>query len=741
MHQTLLDLIQRLFLLGRGRPLALFLLGTLLLVNVLSELDWAPEPQPDVLQQAGEILGTPFRAGRQALFDGYQKLHPRQPQSAPVTIVAIDETSLNQLGQWPWPRNRTAALIKAIAAHQPAAIGLDIYMPEADQTSPARVADNLPPGNTELAAALRGLPSHETQLAEALRAAPTVLGAAGFDFQTLSSSAGLRTLPLAVSGGTDPLAHVRNYPWVLASLPELQAAASGQALLSVDMDGGVVRRMPLVMAVNGQPVPGLALEMLRVATASPAIQVAMDARGVRSVTVADLTVPTQASGEIWLHFAKASTGAARYVSAAAVLAGRADPELLAGKLVLIGLTGHGLSDQRITALGEMVPGIDIQAQSIEALFDGRMLLRPWWMNGLETLLVGLIGALLVWRLPHAHATDQQDAALQRLPLKALWLVLGLTLALLAAGDAAFIYGAMLFDAASAVIVLTGVLGSLVLSAMIAISRRNSQLAREQQRLREEAAVAAGERSAAWRIQLGSLPKADQLLAKEKRLDLATLLVPAKDVGGDLYDFFMIDPRRLGFVVGDVSGKGLPASLFMAVTQTLTRSIAKHVDAGPAVVAELANSELASSNPEALFVTMLIGVLDLETGLLTLVNAGHDSPWLIHPDGSMAHLDSPPDAGGPPICMVDDFPYQAQQAQLAPGDALVMYTDGITEAMSAGQEIYGGERLEKALQQAGTLSAQALIERIRTDVGRHVGAAEASDDMTLLVLRWTPVVPA
>jgi serine phosphatase RsbU (regulator of sigma subunit) len=740
MIKPLLDLIQRLFLLGRGRPLALCILGVLLLVNILSEMDWAPQSQPGALQQTSEVLGSPFRASRQALFDGYQQLHPRQPQSAPVTIVAIDETSLSQLGQWPWPRNRTAALINTIAAHQPAAIGLDIYMPEADQTSPARVADNLPTGNTELATQLRQLPSHETQLAAALRAAPAVLGAAGFDFQTLSSSAGLRTLPLTVSGGVDPLLHVRNYPWVLASLPELQAAASGQALLSVDITSGVVRRMPLVMAVNGQLVPGLALEMLRVATGSPAIEVAMDARGVNSVAVADLTVPTQASGDIWLHFAKASSGAARYVSAAAVLAGQANPELLAGKLVLIGLTGHGLSDQRVTALGEMVPGIDIQAQSIESLFDGRVLLRPWWMKGLETLLVALIGALLVWRLPHAQA-PQHDAALQTLPLKALWLTLSLSLVLLAAGDAAFVWAAQLVDAASAVIILALVLSSLVLSAMIAVSRHNALLAQEQQRLREEAAVAAGERSAAWRIQLGSLPKAEVLLASEKRLDLATLLEPAKDVGGDLYDFFMIDAQRLGFVIGDVSGKGLPASLFMAVTQTLTRSIAKHADAGPAAVAELANSELANVNPEALFVTMLIGVLDLETGLLTLVNAGHDSPWLIHPDGSMAHLDSPPDAGGPPICMVDDFPYQAQQAQLAPGDALVMYTDGITEAMNVGNEIYGGERLEKALHQAGTLSAQALIERIRIDVGRHVGTAEASDDMTLLVLRWAPMAPA
>jgi len=730
-----LNSLQRVFFIGRGRPAALVILACLLLINVLSEIDWPATQAPPVLQQTGEVFGGPFRAGRQVLFDGYQKLHPRIPVSAPVTIVAIDEASLKQIGQWPWPRNRTAALINAIAAHQPAAIGLDIFMPEEDQTSPTRVAGNLPPGNAELASALRRLPSHEAQLAAALRAVPSVLGATGFDFQTLSTSDGLRTKPIVVSGDADPLRHLRKYPWVLASLPELQAAASGQALLTVEVEGGVVRRMPMVVSVNGQLVPSLAMEMLRVGTGAASIQVESHSRGIQSVAVADLNVPTQPNGEVWLHFAAGKSGAARYVSAASVLAGKVDPDLLAGKLVMIGLTGAGLSDQRTTALGELVPGIEIQAQSIETVFDGRMLLRPWWMKWLESLLIASFAVVLIWRMPRAELTSK--AAAPDLPWASMWLTLGLNLLFAAAGYAAFLDGAQLVDATAAFIILFSVMGSLVSSSLIDISRRNEAMAQEQQRMREAAALTAGERASAWRIQLGSLPQAEPLLAIEKRIDLATLLEPAKDVGGDLYDFFMIDDRRLGFVIGDVSGKGLPASIFMAVTKTLTRTIARHVDAGPAAVAELANAELASVNPEALFVTLLVGVLDVASGQLTLVNAGHDGPWLVRKDGSLDHLESPADAGGPPLCMVDDFPYGAQQAQLAPGDALVMYTDGITEAMNAQEEIYGGDSLEKALLSAGTLPVGEMIERIRVDVGRHVAGAEPSDDMTLLVIRWTP----
>lgn len=734
MIEALLDALQRILLAGRGRPVAVAILVLLLLLTLHVETEGPAQQNVAPLGKIGEFLGTPLRASRQALFDGYQRLHPRQPQSNPVTIVAIDEASLNRIGQWPWPRNRTADLIDAIAAHRPAAIGLDIYMPEADQTSPSRVADNLPADDRALAAALRRLPSHEQRFASALRGAPTVLGAAGFDFQTLSTTAGLRSVPIEVLGTGDPLRHVHTYPWVLASLPELQAASTGQAVLSVEMQGGVVRRVPLVVGVNGQLVPGLAMEMLRVATGST-IGVTMGPHGVQSVGVADLVVPTQSAGDVWLHFSKWWSGQARYVSAADVLDGKVAPGMLAGKLVMIGLTGMGLSDQRLTALGEVVPGIEIQAQTIESMFDGRMLLRPWWMKWLEMLLIGLIGGLLIFLVPWADS--RSGKRVWTAPHVSMGLLLAGNLLIAALGYIVFVQSAMLFDATAPFIVLSSVMGSLLATDMIEIGRRNAALEKERQRMREAAAKAAGELSAAKRIQLGSLPQAEQLLDGETRFELVALLEPAKDVGGDLYDFFMIDPQRLGFVVGDVSGKGLPASLFMAVAKTLTKAIAKYADAGPGKVAELTNAELAHFNPEALFVTALVGVLDVESGLLSLVNAGHDGPWLMRGDDRPMQVESPPDAGGPPLCMIEDFRYRAQQVQLRPGDLLVMYTDGITEAMNAGGELYGAMRLEAALRNAGTLSVREVVDRIRADVDRHVAGAEPSDDLTLLVIRWTP----
>ena len=442
-----------------------------------------------MLASINDGFGGPFRSARQFLFDGYQMRSPRQPNAQPVAIVEIDEASLAKVGQWPWPRNKLAQLIDAIGRYEPAAIGLDIYMPEPDQTSPARVAANLPPEAAHLAKSLEGLPSHESVLAEALRRQTTVLGAAGLDQASFTTSAGLRTAPLNVLSG-DPLFLVRRFEHVLASLPELQAAATGQAVLSVDLEGGVVRRIPLVMAVGDRLVPGLPIEMLRTASGSSAIDVTAGASGIETVGVAELNVPTQANGEIWLHYAPIKSSIGRYVSAVDILEGKTAPDVLAGKLVLLGLTGTGLNDMRMTALGELVPGIEIQAQVIEALFDGRFLLRPWWMKWVETAGLLICGLLLVWYVPR---TDSRFASyLKMVPRASLWLTLGLNSLLITCGYLIFRQSGYLVDASSYFLVLSGVMGSLISSAMIEIANEAEALAKEQQRMRDAANLVAGE---------------------------------------------------------------------------------------------------------------------------------------------------------------------------------------------------------------------------------------------------------
>lgn len=316
--------IRRLLRTAQGRPVALALLFGLSLLNLTSE--WPSDiPRPAFVDALDAALPDSFKTARQILFNQYQRHYPRVPTAQPVTIVEIDEETLASVGQWPWPRDRLATLVDAIDALKPLAIGLDIYMPEPDQTSPDMIAAALPKSAAALAAGLRALPSHEAILARSLRAAPTILGAAPLDHAGLAARTDMRSAPILVHGA-DPLDSVQRFDYVLASLPELQAAAHGQAMLSVALDQGVVRRIPLIMGLREKLVPSLPMEMLRLATGSSAIDVFADTSGVQAVGVADVQVPTQPGGDIWLHFASIRSTLSRYVSARDVLQGSVDPD-------------------------------------------------------------------------------------------------------------------------------------------------------------------------------------------------------------------------------------------------------------------------------------------------------------------------------------------------------------------------------------------------------------------------------
>ena len=722
------------FLYRRGRAAALVFLLVFAALAGLGESITERAGDPLDTPVAVRLLAFPSIAGRQLLFDVYQRVLPRARQLQTVAVVAIDEPSLKSVGQWPWPRNKLAELIDAIAVFRPAAIGLDIFMPESDQTSPEQVAARLGPAQVSLKEALLSLPTHDARLAQSLALAPTVLGAAGFTYATVSTTSGLKTTPI-VSLGVDPLPHVRRFPVVLASLPELQAAARGQALVSVD-EVAVVRRIPLVAAVADVMVPSLAMELLRVASDSSAIEVLADGHGVRSVAVADLTVPTQSGADVWLHFSPQAQGVdtRRNVSAVDLFSGRVSGEALTGKLVLIGLTGSGLNDRRVTPLGESVAGIEIQAQLLESLLDGRLLLRPWWMRWLELLLLLLVGSAMVWLVP--NALRRQPGQLGRQPPRAGWSVICLCLLTISMGFAAFHFQGWLFDGASMAIGFAGLLASLVSSSTLEVARENREMALEQQHLREQAARIAGEMEAARRIQLGSLPDARRSFPGEQRFVIDALIEPAREVGGDLYDFFMVDQRRLCFLIGDVSGKGVPASLFMAVTKALSRSFATRLAGGPGEIVSAANFDLARENVETLFVTMLLGILDLETGELQLVSAGHDGPWCLGADGSLRQIVPAEGEGGPPLCVVDDFSYDVQRLTMRPGERLCMVTDGITEACDAQGGLFGSARLHDALASLhARASAQDITAQVRAQVARFVAGAEPSDDLAILVVHW------
>jgi serine phosphatase RsbU (regulator of sigma subunit) len=242
----------------------------------------------------------------------------------------------------------------------------------------------------------------------------------------------------------------------------------------------------------------------------------------------------------------------------------------------------------------------------------------------------------------------------------------------------------------------------------------------------------GEVDAARRIQMGLLPDPRETLSGDRRFKLAAMLEPARTVGGDFYDCFMIDRRRLFFVVADVSGKGLPAALFMASVKSHLKSAALRGGEVGEMLGR-AQAEIGHENPEQLFVTAFAGVLDVSSGELEYSNAGHEPPFARTPRGAPERFTG---SGGPPLCVMEEFEFPTQRRQLVPGEWLCVVTDGATEAMNARREFFGLERLRATLSWIpGEAEPEDLLRRLREDIKRFTGDAEPADDITLMALRW------
>jgi len=342
------------------------------------------------------------------------------------------------------------------------------------------------------------------------------------------------------------------------------------------------------------------------------------------------------------------------------------------------------------------------------------------MPGLEmaTLLLG--GLTLIAAIPALRA--RRYAVLG---------FVGITLLILSGGHLAFLTGRWLFGGASLVLLLGPVFISLLGNTLIAADRQRRAAERQLQASREDAARVSGELDAARRIQMGLLPDPASLFAGETRFSVAALLEPARAVGGDYYDCFMLDKQRLCLAVGDVSGKGVPASLFMAISKTLTGTLTRRQTELGLALREI-EAELNRENPECLFVTAFVGVIDVENGTMEYVCAGHDAP-VLRRDGSLSRIDTDAIAG-PPLCADGSYPYGAATMQLKPGDLLCLFTDGVTEAMN-GTDLFGGDRLLAGLAEIPADNLNQAATALRDQVRRFEAGHPPADDLTLLLMRW------
>jgi sigma-B regulation protein RsbU (phosphoserine phosphatase) len=233
------------------------------------------------------------------------------------------------------------------------------------------------------------------------------------------------------------------------------------------------------------------------------------------------------------------------------------------------------------------------------------------------------------------------------------------------------------------------------------------------------------------IQMSMLPLVFPAFPHRQEFSVFAALHPAREVGGDFYDFFLIDEDRFCFCVGDVSGKGVPAALFMAVTKTLIKSRASN-DFSPASIMTHVNDEVGRHNESCMFVTIFLGILDVTTGQLAYTNAGHNPPYLKREDGTLVRLDK---RHGPVIGAMEGMVYHEDSIGLGPGDMLLVYTDGVTEAMDPSQSLYEEEQLVELYGAREYASAEDLVQATVDDVWRFQAEAVQADDVTVLAVEY------
>jgi len=351
----------------------------------------------------GVVFGLIVRIGdplpisimRNAAFDFYHQSKPREYTPMPVAIVDVDDNSLVELGQWPWPRSYIAEIVRKADAAGAVAIAFDIVFSEPDRLSPSQIASDNPDLPLDLKLELNKMPDNDDILAEAFSQAKVVVGQT-----SVRTSAGNRAekqemtdIPHALIG-PDPSPFLLKFPDVVQNLPALEASASGHGMFTARPDSdGVYRRAPLVVKVQDKIRLGLSAELLRVATGSDPFVVRTNQAGVEGVVVARQLIQTDYDGTVWPYFTHSTR--ARFVSAADLLTGRVPPQRLAGHLVFVGTSAIGLEDFRASPLGIPMAGVEMHAQVLENILGQSLLKRPNYAIAVELVITFFLCVLVI----------------------------------------------------------------------------------------------------------------------------------------------------------------------------------------------------------------------------------------------------------------------------------------------------------------------------------------------------------
>jgi len=360
----------------------------------------------------------PVQFLRLKVFDYYQQQKPRDippPQGKPVTIIDLDENSLTEIGQWPWPRDVIARMVENLMQMGAGLVAFDVTFPEPDRMNPAGIADDIKGLDEETKKKLRAIPSNDEIFSRVIKKSRVVLGQTGYwekrDADEVAPPPIKKSIALrGAKGAPHPGLWLNEFPSLVRNVPVIEKYAAGHGIFTIIPErDGIIRRVSTMFKYGKDIYPALSVEMMRVAFNRRTIQLKYDVAGIKEIGIASrrqfppngLKIPTDANGRVWPYFSKSDKS--KYVSAKDVLNGTADPALIKGKLTIIGTSAAGLLDIRATPVDPIIPGVEVHVQLIETAMHNAYLSRPGYFVGAELALILFGGLAMIVLVPWAGA--------------------------------------------------------------------------------------------------------------------------------------------------------------------------------------------------------------------------------------------------------------------------------------------------------------------------------------------------
>ena len=634
-------------------------------------------------------------------FDLYQKIFAKEKEVSDVVIIDIDEASLGKFGQFPWSRSVFAKIIDQLNTSNPKAIGFDIFFTEKDKQSPDEIMKSyglIPSDVVEL----QNLKSHDELFSEKLNQSKSVVAVLGSNVPS-HSNYDRKAKAKFLSKGGDPKQFTYSYPYSIGSLELLEKNVKGLGSISfLDQLDGIIRSLPLIVRFENQLYPTMGLEMVRVGSNQKNIFIELNEVGVSRISVRPYKIESDPNGIIWIRYKKSNKN--QYISAGDVYDGKFQSDFFKNKYVLIGASAQGLFDLVKTPLGVTIPGVEVHANVIENILDQSYLIRnpnTYLFELLFSIIVALITFVLSQKIK---------------PKYSLSIFFGNILAIIIIGFSIYKFRSELIDISYPIFIvtvtfLTGLYFRFIEENKLALANLQKEA-----KLLKERELAAG-------VQKSLFPD----ITKFENFIFAKN-VPARDVSGDYFDVVRSTPEEYFFTLADVSGKGVKAGMYMAKASSIFRTLTNLKFPLEKVVFGV-NNELVEAKFKGMFVTAVFGKLNIKTGELIFINAGHESILTFDKNKNYEYIKS----DMPPIGIIKYFTESMVKSNTINliDKTFVVYTDGVTEGYLKNGEELGAEGVQRIIDNMSEVTPKIIVESIEKEL--NWGAEKLRDDITCMAI--------